>query len=88
MNSHSLSKQLVKAILKSPYELKWSVQGLGMLRTYLSDEVRLHIWDRRLQIPQVSPLHDHPWHLDSEIVAGELRQHRYTVVRKPGSESF
>jgi hypothetical protein len=75
-----LTKLLVKAILRSPFDLKWSVQGLGMLRTYLSDEVRLHIWDRSLRVPNVSPIHDHPWHLDSYIVAGCLKQYRFVLV--------
>lgn len=80
--NHQLTKQLVKAVLKSPYALKWSAQGLGMLRTYLSEEVRLHIWDKSLQIENVSPLHDHPWHFDSHVVVGEIRQHRFTLHTK------
>lgn len=74
-------KLLVKAVLTSPFNLKWSVQGLGMLRTYLSPEVRLHIWDSSLRVKNVSPIHDHPWHLDSLIVSGCLKQHRYTLDR-------
>jgi hypothetical protein len=74
-----VTKQLVKAILTSPHDLKWSAQGLGMLRVYLSQEVRLHIWDSRLKTDNVSPLHDHPWHLESYIVAGTLRQRRYEL---------
>lgn len=74
-----IERLLVKAILTSPFDLKWSVQGLGMLRTYLSPEVRLHIWDDSLRVPGVSPIHDHPWHLDSLIVSGTLRQYRYVV---------
>src|SRR5579859_497475 len=76
-------KQIIKAILKSPDKLKWSVQGLGMMRTYLSQEVRLHIWDSALKVPNASPLHDHPWHLDSYIVAGEVRQYRYALQSPP-----
>lgn len=82
MNNHE--KQLVKAILTSPTRLKWSAQGLGMLRTYLSPEVRLHIWDSSLKVYGASPLHTHPWHLHSRIVAGELRQIRYTPDDKHG----
>lgn len=72
-------KMMVKAILRSPTDLEWSVQGLGMMRTYLSDEVRLHIWDPRLRVPKVSPIHDHPWHLKSQVVAGTLRQNRFVL---------
>ncbi len=61
-----------------------------MLRTYLSDEIRLHIWDKSLKIENASPLHDHPWHLDSHIVVGELRQNRFSLVQRgiPRGEEF
>lgn len=72
-------KMMVKAILRSPTDLEWSVSGLGMLRTYLSDEVRLHIWDPRLRVPKVSPIHDHPWALKSQVVGGTLRQNRFIL---------
>lgn len=75
-------KRLVKAILTSPHDLKWSTQGLGMLRTYLSPELRLHVWHPAFAVPNASPLHDHPWHLDSVIVAGILQQHRYMEARE------
>lgn len=76
-----LMRDLVKTILQSPFDLKWSVQGLGMLRTYISDDqvYRLHIWDSALRVPGVSPIHDHPWHLHSTIVAGNLIQRRYSL---------
>ena len=79
-----LTQALVKNILKTPLGLKWSVQGLGMLRTYLDDKqrYRLHIWDSSLRVPNVSPIHDHPWHLDSLIVSGVLHQYRYSIGDK------
>lgn len=80
IHTHKVTKELVKAVLSSPSGLKWSVQGLGMLRTYLSPEVRLHVWDSTPRVYNVSALHTHPWHLDSYIVCGELRQCRYKVV--------
>lgn len=70
----------VENILRHPKEFKWSVQGLGMMRLYLSDAVRLHIWDSCLRVPGASPLHNHPWDLDSLVIAGKYRQHRYRVV--------
>lgn len=88
MSNEQLIKETVKAILVRPHGFKWSVQGLGMLRTYLSDEVRLHVWDSAVRIPNVSPMHDHPWHLDSYIVAGEVRQFRYTIENPPTDERF
>lgn len=75
-----LIRLLVETLLKSPYDLKWSVQGLGMIRTYLSDAVRLHIWISDFKIPGVSPIHDHPWHLYSNVIAGVYRQRRYKIM--------
>jgi hypothetical protein len=72
-------KLLVKQILETATNFKWSLQGLGMLRLYLSDEVRLHIWDSRYRVDSVSPLHTHPWGFQSQVVAGVVRQIRYTL---------
>lgn len=35
-------------------------------------------------------MHDHPWHLDSHIVVGELRQNRFSMVKRgaPRGEEF
>lgn len=68
---------LVENILKHPKDFEWSVQGLGMMRVYLSQAVRLHIWDSALKVPGVSPLHTHPWDMTSTVVAGRYKQHRY-----------
>jgi hypothetical protein len=72
-----VEKLLVKHALKHPHNFKWQVQGLGMLRTYLRDDWRLHIWDKSVRIPNVSPLHEHPWDLHSTIAAGILYNTRY-----------
>src|SRR6267378_4250074 len=82
--SFEITRELVKAVLRSPFDLKWSVQGLGMLRTYLDDNqrYRLHVWDKILRVPDVSPIHDHPWHLNSLIVAGQLIQQRYLIAKE------
>lgn len=71
----------VLAILKDPHrsDLRWSLQGFGMLRTYLAaDEVeRLHIWDIGMSVEDVSTVHDHPWDLDSLIISGRLQNQRF-----------
>ena len=84
MFEFELTRALVKNILKCPLGFKWSVQGLGMLRMYLDDKqrYRLHIWDSSLRVPNVSPIHDHPWHLNSLIVSGVLHQQRYIIGDK------
>jgi hypothetical protein len=50
-----------------------------MLRLYLSTETRLHVWDTRFAVPDVSTIHNHPWSFESYIVAGAIKQRRYIV---------
>lgn len=74
---------LVESILRdSPSNRTWSEQGLGMLRTYLDDAHvwRLHVWDSALRIPDVSPIHDHPWDMQSYVIAGILKQTRFEEI--------
>lgn len=73
------SKTLVRFILENANNYKWSLQGFGMLRLYLSPTTRLHVWDDTFRVPGVSDIHDHPWDFESEIVAGELRNYRFDV---------
>lgn len=79
-------KASVRSILEHPLGYEWTVQGLGMLRTYLSPEYRLHVWDRKLRTPNVSQMHTHPWDFDSYIVAGFVEQYRYR--RYDGGSTF
>jgi hypothetical protein len=55
---------VVRSILEDPMR-QWTVQGLGMLRTYLPDNARLHIWNPALKFEEVSEHHTHPWDLVS-----------------------
>jgi hypothetical protein len=73
---------LVKQILEKPMQYKWSVQGLGFMRLYLSDTLRLHIWDSRLQYANVSIMHNHPWDFYSYIVSGNIHNVRYDRVHE------
>lgn len=79
MKSPMYSKDQVKTILET-VRYGWSRQGLGMLRLYLDAEkiFRLHVWDSSLKIPGVSPMHTHPWDLESTVIAGVYQQRRYT----------
>lgn len=75
-------KPLVEQLLREPDYHEWTVQGFGMLRTYIGPEsnpskFRLNIWDSRFAVPEVSTIHDHPWHFDSVIVAGAFCNVRY-----------
>lgn len=71
---------LVAAILDRSEAYRWSLQGFGMLRLYLGDgKWRLHIWDSHYAVPNVSPIHDHPWDFTSSILAGRLTNRRYVL---------
>lgn len=70
--------KLVESILEHPEGHEWSIQGLGMLRTYLAGpDLRLHIWDRRAGAEGASQMHTHPWHFDGYVVAGKVYNRRY-----------
>lgn len=73
-------QELVKNILNNYDRYDWSVQGLGMLGTYLSQELRLHIWHSRYIIPDVTTIHDHPWDFESSIICGAIYNHKFIEV--------
>lgn len=55
----------------------WTVQGFGLLRYYIRNVGRIHLWDDRLRYPGVSMIHNHAWHLRSTVVCGSLVNQRY-----------
>lgn len=87
MNNDHVLRAAVRAILTKAYAYEWSIQGFGMLRCYLSTEVRLHIGDSRFKVPDVSTVHDHPWDFTSYIVAGQVTQYRF-VEHPTDGEGF
>lgn len=77
-------KPLVERVLRDP-NADWTVQGFGFLRAYFGPagnpkEYRLNLWDDRVSVPNVSTVHDHPWHFDSLIVAGNFTNQRYEMI--------
>lgn len=74
-----LMRTVVSCVLENPHNWDWTVQGFGMLRTYLDSDRkrRLNIWDKRLATPNVSLIHDHPWDFRSFILAGHLMNVRF-----------
>jgi hypothetical protein len=70
-------KALTKLILQHPLDYKWSIQGFGMLRLYLTDNIRLHIWNSQFAVPNVSVIHTHPWDFESKIIVGCITNYRY-----------
>lgn len=73
----SIQAALVHSILHQWRAFTWTVQGFGMVRTKIADVGRIHIWDSRLRVPQVSDIHAHPWDLKSTIISGELINQRF-----------
>lgn len=78
-----VEKSLVQKILEHPLGHDWTLQGLGMLRLYLDDKRRMHIWDDRFKVENVSEVHTHPWNFKSTIIAGTVRNQICDEV--PGS---
>lgn len=72
-----LISNLVENILTNNFNYVWSKQGLGMMRAYINDNLRLHIWHRDLIVPKVSSIHTHPFSFKSYIVCGSLQNINY-----------
>jgi len=83
-----MSESMVRHALANPQEHDWTIQGFGMLRTWLDPEgySRLHIWDTEKAYDQVpSTVHTHPWDFTSRIYFGRIINTRY-VPQPDGSE--
>lgn len=76
MTQGAVTKAAVRKILERPLGHEWSLQGFGMLRLYLSDELRMHVWDSRYAAEGVSEVHTHPWNFHSLVVAGKVVNQR------------
>ncbi len=70
-----------RVAIDSPHDVEWSLQGFGMLRHYLTDDRvwRLHVWDDRYRVANVTMVHNHPWNLESSVLSGALVNHKYHV---------
>lgn len=78
--SEQTQRALVEAILRRARSFEWSLQGMGMLRLHMKNNVRLHVWDSRYRVPGVSMIHDHlQWGLESTVIAGRLVNRRYMI---------
>jgi hypothetical protein len=77
----------IHSILEDPGNREWSVQGIGMMRTYLdgNKRFRLNVWDGCLAIPNVSVIHDHPWDFTSWVISGTFANVRYEMARDPAA---
>ncbi|APQ14618.1 hypothetical protein BJP27_24540 (plasmid) [Pseudomonas oryzihabitans] len=73
----ALIRQQIRDVLLRADQFEWTLQGFGMLRLYLSDAVRLHVWSEEDRVPNVSDVHTHPWAFESYVVNGGLTNTRY-----------
>ena len=74
-------------IIRSPHNYgPWSLQGFGMLRLYLTSEIRLHVWDNRFANKDASIIHDHPWDFNSFVLTGQIINHRYKKTMRPDGD--
>jgi hypothetical protein len=69
----TLSKALVLTILRHAEDFPWSMQDIGLMSLRLDDrrEYRLHVWGPS-DWDGEPPVHDHPYHFTSTVMAGEM----------------
>jgi len=83
-----ITTTLLEYILKNAAPEDWSVQGFGMLRLYLTREIRLHIWCNKFMVPGASMIHDHPWDFESHILVGQLTNTVFKETNKGGTTMY
>lgn len=88
--SFRATRALVRTMLEDWGSYKWTLQGFGMLRAYVSKELRLHVWSSDHRVKDVSSLHDHPWDFESLVVSGCIHNTRYraTTPSSPGASRW
>lgn len=87
MLDNRLLKFVVKKVLERANCYEWELKGLGLMRTYLTEDTKLHVWDERYRIPKVSRIHEHPWSFRSHVIAGTVKQYRF-YQNESGSSYF
>jgi hypothetical protein len=73
------ARPFVLDVLKHCMDYEWSLQGFGMLRAYVTKELRLHVWDSRYKVDNVTMVHDHPWDFVSYVASGKIVNTMYVV---------
>lgn len=76
---HVVDETLNQLTADQDLKSDWSVQGFGMLRLYIRNLGRLHVWDQALRYPGVSMIHNHSWDLHSTVISGTLANTRFDV---------
>jgi hypothetical protein len=90
-NECAAMRAMARFILGDAKKYRWTVQGFGMLRTYIpasenNKRFRFNVWDSRLAVPGVNIMHDHPWDFDSWIINGKFRNVRYVEDHYNGDD--
>ena|ERR1700741_3262415 len=75
--NYRLTRELIHKVLEQALHYQWTLQGFGMLRLNLGREGRIHVWDDRFAVPNVSVIHTHPWNLHSTVFSGRIVNIRY-----------
>ena len=88
LNSVYVIQLLVRSILFHCHMYQWTIQGLGMLRMYLSKDVRLHIWHSSAVVEGVSDMHTHPWDFESQVVVGRITDFLYQPALEWRGDSY
>jgi hypothetical protein len=78
-------RAIVASLIHHSAASDWTLQGLGMFRLDIVDlSRRLHVWvPSMFARKNVTTIHTHPWHFNSTIVAGALRNRLFTELTKP-----
>jgi len=74
----TLDEALVVTVLRHAEDFPWRMQEIGLLGLRLDDQrtYRLHVWDPSERAGE-PPIHDHPYHFMSRVIAGEITNTRY-----------
>ena len=73
-------KAMAKKLIENSCDSDWTVQGFGMMRYYISERFRLHIWNPALRVDGVSDIHTHPWKFRSYVLSGYIVNYVYSEV--------
>ena len=70
-------KKFAEGVLRRALDYPWFFFSHRMLKCYLTEEVRLHVWTDAERVHNLPRIHDHPWPFRSTILAGRVRNQRF-----------
>lgn len=75
--TRALARCVLEEAIRRPGARSWTLQGFGVLRLNLHDDMCLHVWCPDLAAEGAPTIHDHPWQFSSFVVAGIAENHRF-----------